>query len=313
MKKTLKKAILSILALSLFLAVLSFPKQALAYAGDGLLLWFQNMIPALFPFMVLTGLMIRLHLTENFACVLSPVLGRLFFLSPNCLYVIFTGFLCGFPMGAKVTADMYHLGKLTRAEAELLLSFCNNIGPVYFTGFVLLALQKAPSAAVCLFGMYGLPFFFGLFLRHTFYRKKIPYKTAFSKKSPESIQKPPAFLVCLDASISSGIDSITKLGGYMIFFNLLNLLPFLLFSHFSLNPVWFSSIRLLFEITGGILSVKGSFSFLILVLLHFGGLSCIAQTYSMIADTNLSLSKYVFSKLVQSLLAACYYLIWFSF
>ena len=44
------------------------------------------------------------------------------------------------------------------------------------------------------------------------------------------------------------------------------------------------------------------------VLLPFGGLSCIAQTYSMIRETDLSLGNYVAHKVVQTVAAFGFYL-----
>ena len=46
-----------------------------------------------------------------------------------------------------------------------------------------------------------------------------------------------------------------------------------------------------------------------LCVLSFGGLSCIAQTNSMIKDTGLSLKEYIFHKLVLSGITCCYYAI----
>lgn len=316
-----KSGLLAILSLLLTAAILFFPRQALLLASDGLLLWFKNMVPALFPFMVISGLMIRLQLTEHFAVFFRPFLGRLFLLHDDCLYVIFTGFLCGFPMGAKIIADLYREGRLNRPEAELLLAFCNNIGPVYFTGFALAVLPPGQSLPVCFFGMYGLSFLYGLFLRHVVFRHRILLRIGPSRRA---CKKPPALAAALDASIASGISSITKLGGYMIFFNLLTLLPQLaapcqaLLS--GIQEETFSAVcRLFLEVSGGISSVaalKGaqkSIAWLILTLLPFGGLSCIAQTGSMLADTDLPLRRYVFHKGIQTLIAALYYGICLNF
>ena len=80
--------------------------ECIKLAENGLLIWFQKMIPSLFPFMILSGFMIRSGLCVNFGKLLQPFLGNLFRLPPQMLYVIFMGFLCGFPMGAKIIADM---------------------------------------------------------------------------------------------------------------------------------------------------------------------------------------------------------------
>lgn len=306
MQKFIKKSALLLFFAFMTYAILCYPDMALSYALTGLNVWFQKMIPTLFPFMVLSGMMIRLQLSESFAGFFRPLLYPAFRLNNRCLYGILIGFLCGFPMGSKITGDMYRLNQITKKEADFLLAFCNNIGPVFFTGFVLAYLPGQVPVSVYLFGMYGIPLCYGLLLRYAFYGRTIPC----SKASLCRMQKPPAFAAALDASISSGIRSITKLGGYMIFFNLLNVLPQLFLS--VLPPacsVCQIPIRLLMEITGGIALAGETYPLLILVLLQFGGFSCIAQTYSMIADTDLSILSYVLHKLCQTALAFVYYTI----
>lgn len=323
MKNLVKKASLLLLFLALTAGMLLCPRRSLFYALTGLTLWYEKMIPALLPFMILSNLLIGLSLTDSFVFFLKPVLGRLFGLNGHGVYAVFVGFLCGFPMGAKVTADLYRNRLIPKKDAENLLFFCNNIGPIYFTSFVLPLLQVKNTGAL-FFGMYGLPFLYGLFLCRL---HQIPVLNSFVKKQTSTIsaavlpdKKIPGILDILDDSIMSALSGIAKLGGYMVLFNLLNLIPDILLSQNNvLNtlftqlqiplPLFSSCINCLLEITSGISRTDGRFPFLVLVLLPFGGFSCIAQTYSMIKGTDLSLKRYVFHKSTLSLLSAFYYMI----
>lgn len=338
--KTLQKAALLALFTFLTTAMLLESEMALELSLNGLNLWFQKMIPTLLPFMILSGILIRMNLSDSFARLFSPILRPLFGLSDACLYVLVVGFLCGFPMGARVTAESLRHGRITRREASLLLAFCNNIGPIYFTGFVL-HLFPVPTPLPYLAGMYLLPLLYGLFLRHTFYRDiplagKTPDKLAgrfhmpFSGKasavqtlpsavgrlrkrnaashihaaSIEALSKP-SLLAHTQDSILSSLIAIASLGGYMILFNLMNLIPELLLPRSaSLSR---ALCACLLEITSGLSRLPATDAFWAFVLLPFGGLSCIAQTYSMISDTGLSLNQYVFHKWIQTLLAFLYY------
>ncbi len=285
-------------------ALLFSHEQAIAYAATGLSLWYEKMIPTLVPFMIISGILIRTGYSELFAGLFVPLLKPLFRVSNACIYCIVIGFLCGFPMGAVVISESYRQGKLTREEASYLLTFCNNIGPIYFTGFVL-PFFGITRPFLCLLSMYGLPFLYGLFLRYTGYRKAIPFPK--DKKDTGTVPPPLSFSLLLnatDASITKALVSIARLGGYMILFNVLNLIPQRLLAG---NSFYQGMASCFLEITGGI-SRMGAFDPIwVLILLPFGGLSCIAQTYSMIKDTDLSLGDYVKHKLVQTFITVLYY------
>lgn len=296
----------SVLAIVLGAIILCFPSQCLSLSLNGLNLWFSKMIPALFPFMVLSGIIIRMNLVSSCVQFLMPLLGRLFRVGPSCIYGILIGFLCGFPMGARTAADLYEHHLISKDEASFLLSFCNNIGPVYFIGFVLPTLGIS-SPAIYLFAMYGLPFLYGLFLRYTIYSGRI------SPHSATKAYNSPAFplLSALDESILSALSSITKLGGYMIFFNLLFILPSLLTALLPLSykqrSCLIGCMGCLLEITGGIGLLENQMPDFVLCVLPFGGLSCIVQTYSMIESADLSLSEYVMHKMILTAVTVVFY------
>lgn len=270
--------------------------------------------------MILSGMMVRLNLTEYFAKIVSSLLAPLH-ISLNGVYAIVVGFLCGFPMGAKTIAELYACQKLTKKEASFLLAFCNNIGPVYFVSFVLptLGLQrKAPY----LFGMYGIPLLYGIFLRYTVYKRAIVIPSPKHHSPPLHLGRNnlsaaeyvsakirrESLLDTLDDAILSGLYSISKLGGYMILFNLLNLVPQTLLRSVPIAGTDSDSlINCLLEITSGISRVGNSAPLPVLLLLPFGGFSCIAQTYSMIKETDLSLHNYILHKLALSAITAVYY------
>lgn len=313
----MKRILYTCFFLLLTALMLSYPSQSVAFSLTGLTLWFEKMVPVLFPFMVVSGIMVRMNLTEKFAKILSPVLKPVFRVSDNGIYCMIMGFLCGFPMGAKVVDELYERGKLSRLEAQYLLEFCNNIGPIYFCSFVLPLLQCRISFKY-LFGMYGLPLLYGFLSRRTIYRKQKWHPVSVADKTKEAL--PLQLLDHVDDAVSGAINSIVKLGGYMILFNLLNILPLFLldvfrFSDFAcrLLNAMLPAINACLEITSGISRLGPDFRFIILILLPFGGFSCIAQTYSIIKNTDLSIRSYVWSKLFLTLATTVYYAVFFFF
>lgn len=292
--------------------ILTHSSLSLGYASLGLELWFTKMIPTLLPFMILSGIMVRLKLTEKLSMLIFPAVRPLYRVRKNVCYCMMMGFLCGFPMGAKVVSELYERQQLTRREASYLLAFCNNIGPVYFCSFVL-PLLKRKLTAPYLFGMYGIPLIYGLFLRYTLFRdlQEKPVKRSAAAAlcccERKAVQKGTLERILQETNdaVSASVQSMLLLGGYMILFNLLNLVP-----HILLKAP-FPLLAPLLEITGGLMQLEASLPLYSLLVLSFGGLSCIAQTYSCIAGTDLSIYDYLLHKVILTLLTGAYYLGWF--
>lgn len=297
--------------LILTVCILTHSQISLYYAFSGLEIWYGKMIPALLPFMILSGMMIRMRLTEGFTTLVYPLVRPLYHVSRNVCYAMLMGFLCGFPMGAKTVYDLLSHKMITRREAEYLLAFCNNIGPVYFCSFVLPLLGRELIAPYIM-GMYGIPLLYGLLLRYTLFRDisktetSVAVSTAFEADNLQ-VRALPMGLRLLDRmeeSIHSAVESILTLGGYMILFNVLSLLPHILLGKPPLI------IAPLLEISGGILMLEQKLPLYTLLLLTFGGFSCIAQTHSCIRDTGLSIGDYILHKLILTALTGGYYLLW---
>ena len=312
-------------ALSLYLIVLllRYPTLSLEYASTGLNLWLKKMVPTLLPFMILSGIMIRMNLTESFVRLLHPLLHRLYGTSQNGSYTVIMGFLCGFPMGARIVGELYESGRLSHKESAHLLYFCNNIGPIYFLSYVvpMLAVKK-PLIPFLI--MYGIPLLYGLILCRIvpFFQTNASSpanSSAFitdntyninSNHAATAQQKthPMPLLAAVDSSVLSGLIGIAKLGGYMVFFNLLDIV-FVPFQHVSTDLL--NIYQCILEITSGIDHAGHSLYYPILILLPFGGFSCIAQTYSMISRTDLSVRPYIFHKVIQTALTAvCYFFLY---
>ncbi len=313
LKKTADLAtqlLFTLLALYLTILLLRYPAQSLEYAYTGLILWFKKMVPALFPFMILSGIMVRMNLTERFAAFFHPVFHKLFKTSPNGSYAILMGFLCGFPMGARVIGELCLAGRISEEEGEYLLAFCNNIGPIYFISFVMSTLNITHNYIPFMI-MYGVPLIYGMILskfmslKHKFHKDRSTSAPAPYNNFTQYSIDPPSLLKATDESITSGLIGIGRLGGYMVFFNLLNIL-FIPFKALPDNFLAFSSCIL--EITGGISRTGAAGLYMILILLPFGGFSCMAQTYSMIKDTRLSIRKYFLHKCIQTAITAIIYL-----
>lgn len=288
----------------LILCILFYPELSFQYASAGLLLWFERMVPRLLPFMILSSTVIRLGYSEKIGMILHPVLSFLYRCSKNVSFGLTMGLLCGFPMGARVAAQLYETNQITKKEAEFLLYISNSIGPVYFCGFAipLLGLNNIPLLLV---GMYGIPLLYGFVLRCTIYRN-MPSIPSDSNGTLLQQCRIETLLDELNNAIHLSVEGILSMGGYMVLFNLLYIVPSLIFKNKAILLYPF------LEITGGLVALGTAAPMISLWMLSFGGLCCICQTYNCIAKTNLSIGKYVVHKAILGICSLLYYMCIFA-
>ena len=115
----MKKKIILLSVILLLLFLLCYPAEALAAARNGLKLWLETLLPTLLPFMILTGILVHTDWITKILQPTAPFFKVVFGLSPGGAYVFLLGLLTGYPMGAKLTADLYYAGKISRQRRNI--------------------------------------------------------------------------------------------------------------------------------------------------------------------------------------------------
>lgn len=298
--------------LILIIAILSHPDATFQYAYQGLYEWAAKMVPTLFPFMMISSIMVYSGADLELGHMLNRIIKRIYGYSNYGLYAIFMGFFCGFPMGAKVVSDLYESNKLCKEEAQSLLSFCNNIGPAYFMGIIIPILHKSGYRTILpfVFGMYGIPAIYGIVMGRIYTKRCSRSNTYFPKYKNHTIPKKKKSLAStLKQSCIDNTQALIILGGYITFTNAFRI--FLDFLPLSVNSK--SILSSFLEIIGGVQAIyTTSLSseqkvFWIMTALCFGGISCILQTSSFLEKSGLSIIYYIKHRIIITLISATYY------
>lgn len=134
-------------------------------AANGLYLWYHSVLPTLLPFGILSGIIIRTGMYDAILERISPFLKGIYPLRPPLFYPLIAGYLFGFPLGSKLCADLYDLGKISKKEAVRVSCISNNFGPAFVVNYVLAALPNDVMPdwmflAIC----YGTPLLLGWFM-----------------------------------------------------------------------------------------------------------------------------------------------------
>ena len=300
---TMMKKILYFSVILILLAfLLTDPSQAVDASRAGLMLWFHTLVPVLLPFLILSNLLIAIDGVSYLTRFLYPVFHRIFRCSSNGCFCLAAGFLCGYPVGAKVAGDLVRQGRITEEEGNYLLIFCNNASPAFLIGYCLTDSLKRPDLLIpTLLLIYGVPLLLALF-----FRGKRSFSDLHTEKKTSQSQI--SFKI-VDVCMMNGLESILKLGCYIILFSMLARLLIRLpcpSSYLTYGSVGF------LEMTNGIALVTANVSIpiwqrylFVLGFLAFGGLSGAAQTESMILDSGLSFVTYLKAKLLTAVLVVC--------
>lgn len=267
--------------------------DVLAAVRESLRLCFSSVIPALFPFMVLSSAFVSTVSDSSFK-LMSKLTARIFGISPCGTAAFICGMVCGYPIGAKCTAELYKEKKITASEAESLIAYSNNSGPLFVIGAVGAGIFGSLQGGIILYIIQVFSALTAAMLlkKHTTRRIIITHN---SKKSTGD----------LTSAICAGVTSILSVCGFIVFFAVVNTLIAPLTS--MLAPTAESIVSFVIEITNGINTVNESTQslkhklILASIALGWSGFSVHMQVKSILKGTGLSMKKYYITRGFMSL------------
>ena len=310
-----------LLGLGLLLAAGSlvlWPAQAMEAARTGLALCGNVIIPSLFPFFVLSSLVVELGLSRYLGKLLQPVMAPLFRVNGTCAAALALGIVGGYPVGARTAISLYQSGQCTKTEAERLLAFCNNCGPAFILGVVGTGIFGSGRAGLLLYlGHIAASLLVGLLFR--FYKPgQRPGRGRGASVQFQTASFPAAFT----RSVTGALQSTLNICAFILFFTViirvLTISGWLtgaaaclsaLFRPLGLSQVW--AERLLtgcLEMSTGVSSLTdgaltGRIS-MAAFMLGWAGISVHCQVLAFLGDSGLSLRTYVAGKALHGILSA---------
>jgi len=299
----MKKSIMYTSFILITILILANPESAISYARSGLTLCSEMIIPTLFPFFICSGLLIYSGFAQVLTKVFTPVMLPLFRINGSGASAFVLGIISGYPLGAVTACSLYENNYLSKTEAERLLAFCNNSGPLFILGAVGISLYHNPQTGWLLYIAHLLAALsVGIIFR--FYNKN-------EHIAPKTVMTQPErglgeiFSIVLQNSISS----ILSVCGTIIFFSII---AKLFINLFSTDGPYAPIIMGVIEFTTGAVGIAGGdFSLIHKLMLSafivgFAGLSVHFQVMGIVARYNLSLKPYIIGKFLHAVLSAVY-------
>lgn len=276
-----------ILCAGCMLALILDSKGSLSAGSQAIELCLRTAIPSLFPFFVLSGLLV-----PSLTSLRMPFLSKLLGIPAGWEVVFLLSCAGGYPVGAQCIAQGYRSGHLNQTQARRMLGFCNNCGPAFLFGVVgpmfpsvwyAIALTGCGVLAAALVG------------------------SIWPDPDAGSSQPPKLAVLSLPQAVNQAISSMASVCAWIVLGKiLLHFLSRCLLLRFS--PQIQVLLGGLIELTNGCLSLSTvadvSTRFLMAAtLLPFGGLCVAMQVQSICAQAGLSTDTYLMQKLLQGLLS----------
>lgn len=278
-------------------ALLLVPQTAADGVRSGLSLCAQVVIPSLFPFLALSAFLVRAGLAQKLGKLCAP-LTRLLFRLPGCAAgAVAMSLVGGFPVGTRMTAQLYEQGLLTQNEAKRMMLFCVNAGPAFVISAVGAAMLGSSRAGVLLYASLALSALVMGFLTR-FYKEP-------SKKQPQSMPGPPVRRIAMsDAFVGAAADAsgaMFSICAWVVLFTCLNALISLL----PLGGSAASAVFCVLEATSGCASAAHRFPLPVLAAaLGWAGLSVQCQVLPAVRKTGLSPAAFLAGRALCAVLSA---------
>lgn len=287
-------------------AIIIYPERYISACLQGFIMWAECVLPSLFPFMVITLIMIKSGFAEKASLPLKKVTG-LFNLPPAAAVCFIISICSGYPAGSKCVHEFYENGALSSNDCKKLSALCSTSGPLFIIGSVGVRMLNDKSAG------------WKILLAHYISVLAIALIIAlFSKKDGKNgIARAPVKGNLLYDSFHGAVISVAVAGGFIAFFSVTAQIcsdfNFLIVFEklFSLITDGQSAKAVslgLVEATIGCRTLSSAHGNLTLpfagFLITFGGISILLQQYAYFGKTGVKPAYFIGVKFIQGI--ACF-------
>lgn len=314
------KALFFPMIICLFIiCLLIFSSSNISATKNGLALWANSVLPSLLPFFIATELLSYTNVVYWFGSLFKRFMKPLFNVSGSGAFPFAMGIISGYPIGAKIIANLKKQNILSNIECERLIAFTNNSSLLFIIGTIGVTLFESVHTGIILLITHILACLsVGFIFR---WWKKSPNENSshsdLLNNSKDSLISFSNLGEVLSNSILSAINTCFLIGGFIVFFSvLISIIENVL--HFN-NPLVKTILFGIIEVTHGVklfslLPYNNLNLILCSFVLGFGGISVLLQVYSIASKAKISIKPYIIGKLLQGTLAALYTFlhIWFT-
>ena len=301
-------------ALIFLIVLLLCPTYCVQGIKNGLEYASGIIIPSLFPYIVLSGFIMRSGSDIIIGKLFSLVMKKFFYLPEVCAPCVIMSFIGGFPVGAKCTSLLYRQGRITARQARQLMDFCVCSGPAFLISAVGAVMLGNKSAGIILYIsqiISGLIIGILVGIISRIKTAQDSQNTVISSSANSS-----GILSEILGSVSDGADSVIGMTSLILLFSMLEsvirntgayeLMARLLSVSVADDRYAFIILPSLLEVTGGCCAVKDASLPLWCFALctGFGGLCVHMQIFNICYEIPIKYGRYLLFRVFNALLSA---------
>lgn len=269
---------------------------------DGLSLCARAVVPSLFPFLVLSELLVASGAGEWLVTPIVRPLGNLLGLSRKGCCAVVLGLVCGFPVGARCAILSYENGTMTRTECERALACSSIPSSAFLISTVGTTLWKNAKFGTLLYLCTILSALLSGILLYALQKRNQEEIKTKAVSSPIKIRFKTSML---PTAIKNATGSTLLICAYVVFFSTLTGAIGLILAHLGANQTTHAILSILLELSGGVSAASELANrHLALILtgaaVGWSGLSIHCQMLSLCDGHDLSTRPYFKAKLFQA-------------
>lgn len=300
MKQKLKNIIIILTSLFIVFNLITNPNLITRITNYSLSIWTHNLIPSLFPFFVISDILINYNITSYIPKSIKKLLTKVWNTSESSVSIFFLSMLSGFPSNARNIRTYYDKGQISVEEASITLSYTHFANPLFILSTTaIFFLHNKLSGLIILISLYLSNIILGIILRkYNLPNPNINFNSSLSKSQN--------FGTIFVNAIKKSIDTLLLILGILTSFLLLASLLINSINVSTYNEVIIKSI---IEITMGLkdlgalpISIMHK-TVLATVIITFGGLSVHLQVISQLIGTRIKYKYFLYGRIMGSLIA----------
>lgn len=321
MKKISTSVVIMVVLLIVATEILTESQSILNTVDFSFKIWRNNIFPSLFPFFVLSEILIQYGFVELVGELCKTVMSRVFKTKGVCAFIFIMSMVSGFPSSAKYTRELYLKGLITEKEASKALTFTFFSNPLFILGTVsILFLNNKEVGLLILLCHYISNVFIGIIFRN--YQPTVEndthvsFKTAILKMHKKRISNNLSFGSIITNSVINSINTLLLILGTITIFLVITTI---IDHNINLTSYYQSVLNGFVEMTQGLkyisildipLKLKCVLSAMII---SFGGFSVHMQIISILSDTKISYFPFLVARTLHALIASVLVYITFDF